>query len=118
MLPWLGVHLGVDGLSVLFLPLTALLTLFVIPTPSRTDRNGPAFVGNKRAGAGSGVDVYCLEFAVWLSALPGSSPATGVGIMPTRPMAVWRCCLESCRNPAGLMVFVRPAGQGHFEAAF
>ncbi len=30
LLPWLEIHLGVDGISVLFLPLTALLTLFVM----------------------------------------------------------------------------------------
>ncbi|MCB1776569.1 MAG: NADH-quinone oxidoreductase subunit M, partial [Candidatus Competibacteraceae bacterium] len=30
ILPWLGLHLGIDGISVLFLPLTALLTLFVL----------------------------------------------------------------------------------------
>ena len=30
ILPWLSIHLGIDGISVLFLPLTGLLTLFVL----------------------------------------------------------------------------------------
>lgn len=47
ILPWLSYEVGIDGISVLFLPLTALLTLFVMlyAQPHRWERPG-AFVAN------------------------------------------------------------------------
>ena len=79
VLPWLSVHLGVDGLSVLFLPLTALLTLFVIlyAQSHRQERSG-AFVGSVLALEAALVGMFTalnlLQF--WLFALAEAIPAT------------------------------------------
>ena len=76
---WLRYHVGVDGISVLFLPLTALLTLFVMlyAQPHRWEKPG-AFVANilgvELALMGMFTALDLLQF--WLFALAEVIPAT------------------------------------------
>lgn len=97
ILPWLGVHLGIDGLSVLFLPLTALLTLFVMlyAQPRQREQAG-VFVGCvlalEAALLGMFTALNLLQF--WLFALVEAIPATWLiarfGTSPGRGRAAWQ----------------------------
>jgi hypothetical protein len=78
-LPWLGVHFGVDGLNVLFLPLTALLTLLIIlyAQPYHQQRAGvfiASVLGLEAALIGMFTALNLLQF--WLFALIEVIPAT------------------------------------------
>lgn len=96
-LPWLNVHLGVDGLSILFLPLTALLTLFVMlyAQPYHQERSG-VFVASvlalETALMGMFTALNLLQF--WLFALLEVIPATVLilryGTSAGRVRATWQ----------------------------
>ena len=80
-LPWLGVHFGVDGLNVLFLPLTALLTLLIIlyAQPYHQQRAGvfiASVLGLEAALIGMFTALNLLQF--WLFALIEVIPATAL----------------------------------------
>jgi proton-translocating NADH-quinone oxidoreductase chain M len=96
ILPWLGLHLGIDGVSVLFLPLTALLTLFVLlyAQSHRQQQERPGvFVANLLALEtvliGMFTALNLLQF--WLFALAEVIPATFLiaryGTSPARDRA-------------------------------
>ncbi|HRX69612.1 MAG TPA: NADH-quinone oxidoreductase subunit M [Candidatus Competibacteraceae bacterium] len=96
ILPWLGIHLGIDGVSVLFLPLTALLTLFVLlyTQSHRQQQERPGvFVANLLALEtvliGMFTALNLLQF--WLFALAEVLPATFLiaryGTSPARDQA-------------------------------
>ena len=122
-LPWLGVHLGVDGLSVLFLPLTALLTLFVIlyAQPHRQERPG-AFVASVLALeamlVGMVTALNLLQF--WLFALIEVIPATFLiaryGTSPGRGRAAWQFARSMLGGLAMLIAGILLLGWNHAAA--
>ncbi|MEZ5581180.1 MAG: proton-conducting transporter membrane subunit, partial [Candidatus Competibacteraceae bacterium] len=124
VLPWLGIHLGVDGLSVLFLPLTALLTLFVIlyAQPHRQERPG-AFVGSVLALEAALVGMFTalnlLQF--WLFALAEAIPATVLiacyGTSPGRNRAAWQFARSMLGGLAMLLAGIVLLGWNHASGA-
>ncbi|HPE72069.1 MAG TPA: NADH-quinone oxidoreductase subunit M, partial [Candidatus Competibacter sp.] len=124
VLPWLGVHLGVDGLSVLFLPLTALLTLFVIlyAQPHRQERPG-AFVGSvlalEAALMGMFTALNLLQF--WIFALAEAIPATVLiahyGTSPGRNRAAWQFARSMLGGLAMLLAGIVLLAWNHAGAA-
>jgi NADH-quinone oxidoreductase subunit M len=122
---WLPYHVGVDGVGVLFLPLTALLTLFVMlyAQPHRWEQPG-AFVGEhsrrwRLALMGMFTALDLLQF--WLFALAEVIPATlliqrwgpvrrGIG----RPAQYVRAMLGGL---AGLLAGIVLLGWHHAAAA-
>jgi proton-translocating NADH-quinone oxidoreductase chain M len=124
VLPWLSVHLGVDGLSVLFLPLTALLTLFVIlyAQSHRQERSG-AFVGSVLALEAALVGMFTalnlLQF--WLFALAEAIPATVLiacyGTSPGRNRAAWQFARSMLGGLAMLLAGIVLLGWNHADAA-
>nr|WP_281383646.1 NADH-quinone oxidoreductase subunit M [Candidatus Competibacter phosphatis] len=124
VLPWLGIHLGVDGLSVLFLPLTALLTLFVIlyAQSHRQERSG-AFVGSVLALEAALVGMFTalnlLQF--WLFALAEAIPATVLiayyGTSPGRNRAAWQFVRSMLGGLAMLLAGIVLLAWNHADAA-
>ncbi len=123
ILSWLGVHLGVDGLSVLFLPLTALLTLFVIlyAQPHRREQAG-VFVGCvlalEAALLGMFTALNLLQF--WLFALAEAIPATVLivrfGTSPGRDRAAWQFARSMLGGLAMLLAGIVLLGWNHAAA--
>ena len=123
ILPWLGVHLGIDGLSVLFLPLTALLTLFVIlyAQPHHRERPG-AFVASalalEAALMGMFTALNLLQF--WLFALIEVIPAAFLiaryGTSPGRSRAAWQFVRSMLGGLAMLLAGIVLLGWNHAAA--
>ncbi|MCP5159871.1 MAG: NADH-quinone oxidoreductase subunit M [Gammaproteobacteria bacterium] len=125
VLPWLGVHLGVDGISVLFLPLTALLTLFVLlyAQSHRQQQERPGrFVANILASEAVLIGMFTalnlLQF--WLFALAEVIPATFLmahyGTSPARDRAARQFLRFMLGGLAALLAGVMLLGWNHAAA--
>ncbi|MBK8753199.1 MAG: NADH-quinone oxidoreductase subunit M [Candidatus Competibacteraceae bacterium] len=123
MLPWLGVHWGVDGLSVLFLPLTALLALFIIlyAQPYHQERPG-AFVASVLAleGALMGMFIALNLLQFWLFAVAEVIPATFLivryGTSAGRVRATWQFVRSMSGGLAMLFAGIVLLGWNHATA--
>ncbi len=121
---WLHYHVGVDGISVLFLPLTALLTLFVMlyAQPHRWEQPG-AFVANilgvELALMGMFTALNLLQF--WLFALAEIIPATLLiqrwGTSPARGRAAAQYVRAMLGGLAALLAGILLLGWHHAAAA-
>jgi NADH-quinone oxidoreductase subunit M len=124
ILPWLSYHVGVDGVGVLFLPLTALLTLFVMlyAQPHRWERPG-AFVANilglELALMGMFTALDLLQF--WLFALAEVIPATLLitrwGTSPARGRAAVQYVRAMLGGLAALLAGTLLLGWNHAATA-
>jgi len=124
ILPWLGYHVGVDGIGVLFLPLTALLTLFVMlyAQPHRWERPG-AFVANilglELALMGMFTALNLLQF--WLFALAEVIPAALLirrwGTSPARGRAAAQYVRAMLGGLAALLAGILLLGWNHAATA-
>ena len=120
---WLPYHVGVDGVGVLFLPLTALLTLFVMlyAQPHRWEQPG-AFVANilgvELALMGMFTALDLLQF--WLFALAEVIPATLLiqrwGTSPARGRAAAQYVRAMLGGLAGLLAGIVLLGWHHAAA--
>ena len=120
LLPWLSYHVGIDGLSVLFLPLTALLGLLVILYAQPDRRSGPgAFVAGvfaqQAALMGMFTALNLLQF--WLFALAEVLPAAFLigrwGTSPARGRAAWRFARALLGGLAVLLAGILLLGWNH-----
>lgn len=124
ILPWLGYHVGIDGIGVLFLPLTALLTLFVMlyAQPHRWERPG-AFVANilglELALMGMFTALNLLQF--WLFALAEVIPAALLirrwGTSPVRDRAAVQYVRAMLGGLAALLAGILLLGWHHAATA-
>ncbi len=124
ILPWLSYHVGVDGIGVLFLPLTALLTLFVMlyAQPHRWERPG-AFVANilglELALMGMFTALNLLQF--WLFALAEVIPAALLirrwGTSPARDRAAVQYVRAMLGGLAALLAGILLLGWNHAATA-
>ncbi|MBL8258747.1 MAG: NADH-quinone oxidoreductase subunit M [Candidatus Competibacteraceae bacterium] len=121
---WLSYHVGVDGVGVLFLPLTALLTLFVMlyAQPHRWEQPG-AFVANilgvELALMGMFTALDLLQF--WLFALAEVIPATLLiqrwGTSPARGRAAVQYVRAMLGGLAALLAGLLLLGWQHAASA-
>lgn len=121
---WLTYHVGVDGIGVLFLPLTALLTLFVMlyAQPHRWEQPG-AFVANilgvELALMGMFTALNLLQF--WLFAVAEVIPATLLiqrwGTSPARGRAAAQYVRAMLGGLAALLAGILLLGWHHAAAA-
>ncbi|MEI2782888.1 MAG: NADH-quinone oxidoreductase subunit M [Candidatus Competibacter sp.] len=124
ILPWLNYHVGIDGIGVLFLPLTALLTLFVMlyAQPHRWERPG-AFVANilglELALMGMFTALNLLQF--WLFALAEVMPAALLirrwGTSPARGRATVQYVRAMLGGLTALLAGILLLGWHHAAAA-
>ncbi|MBK8185351.1 MAG: NADH-quinone oxidoreductase subunit M [Candidatus Competibacteraceae bacterium] len=121
---WLHYHVGVDGIGVLFLPLTALLTLFVMlyAQPHRWEKPG-AFVANilgvELALMGMFTALNLLQ--CWLFALAEIIPATLLiqrwGTSPARGRAAAQYVRAMLGGLAALLAGILLLGWNHAAVA-
>ncbi len=119
-IPWLDIHLGIDGVSVLFLPLTALLTLFVMlyAQPHRREQAGilvSCVLALEAALIGMFTALNLLQF--WLFALLEVIPATWLiarfGTSPGRDRAAWQFLRSMLGGLAMLLAGILLLGWNH-----
>jgi NADH-quinone oxidoreductase subunit M len=122
-IPGLDIHLGIDGVSVLFLPLTALLTLFVVlyAQPHRREQAGifvSCVLALEAALLGMFTALNLLQF--WLFALFEVIPATWLiarfGTSPGRDRAAWQFARSMMGGLAMLLAGILLLGWNHAAA--
>jgi proton-translocating NADH-quinone oxidoreductase chain M len=122
-IPGLDIHLGIDGVSVLFLPLTALLTLFVVlyAQPHRREQAGifvSCVLALEAALLGMFTALNLLQF--WLFALFEVIPATWLiarfGTSPGRDRAAWQFARSMLGGLAMLLAGILLLGWNHATA--
>lgn len=122
-LPWLSVHLGVDGLGILFLPLTALLTLLILlyAQTIRRERPGALVAGvlaQEAALMGMFTALNLMQF--WLFALAEVIPVAFLvwrwGTSPVRGRAAWRLARDLLSGLAALLAGIVLLGWSHAAA--
>lgn len=120
LLPWLSYHVGIDGLNVLFLPLTALLGLLMMlyAQPEQRERPG-AFVAYLLAQQAALIGMFTalnlLQF--WLFALAEIIPATLLisqwGTSPARGQAARHFSRALLGGLAALLIGILLMGWTH-----
>ena len=119
-LPWLSLHLGIDGLGVLFLPLTALLTLLILlyAQTIRRERPGVLVAGilaQEAALMGMFTALNLMQF--WLFALAEIIPVAFLvwrwGTSPVRGRAAWRLVRDLLSGLAALLAGIVLLGWNH-----
>ncbi|MDG4551599.1 MAG: NADH-quinone oxidoreductase subunit M [Candidatus Contendobacter sp.] len=122
-LPWLNLDLGIDGLGVLFLPLTALLTLLILlyAQTIRRERPGVLVAGvlaQEAALMGMFTALNLMQF--WLFALAEIIPVAFLvwrwGTSPVRGRAAWRLVRDLSSGLAALLAGILLLGWNHATA--
>jgi proton-translocating NADH-quinone oxidoreductase chain M len=123
-LPWLSLHLGIDGLGILFLLLTALLTLLILlyAQPDRRTTRPGAFVAGVLAQEAALMGMFTalnlMQF--WLFALVEVIPAAFLvgcwGTSPARGRAAGRLVRDSLSGLAALLAGTALLGWNHAAA--
>lgn len=120
LLPWLSYHVGIDGLNVLFLPLTALLGLLMMlyAQPEQRERPGvfvAYLLAQQAALIGMFTALNLLQF--WLFALAEIIPATLLisqwGTSPARGQAARHFHRAQLGGLAALLIGILLMGWTH-----